>query len=62
MNDELQARAADYAAVLKPGDEILDETDGPYVEPFRWWLPAALCARGLHLERRPGAWVVRDAK
>jgi len=57
--DELQARAAQYARLLSPGARIVDGVDDPYVDPFRHLLPQALAARGLYLEREPGAWLVR---
>ena len=57
--DELQARAWRYAGDLKDGSQILDDTDESYVRTFFYWLPAALSARGMHLERIPGGYVVR---
>lgn len=57
--DELALRAAHYAACLNDGDEILEDVDGPYVDPFRLWLPDALARRGMRLEAIPGGWVVR---
>jgi hypothetical protein len=54
-----RAQAEGYAATLRAGDHIWEETDGPTIAPFRALLPAALALRGLQVETVPGGWVVR---
>lgn len=57
----LRAQADDYAAMRRPGDIILESTDGPTIRPFRRFLPAAFIRRGMAVELMPGggAWVVK---
>jgi hypothetical protein len=57
----LRAQAEDYAATLRPGDIILESTDGPTIHAYRRLLPVALIRLGLGVELMPGgrAWVVR---
>jgi hypothetical protein len=57
MRDQADA----YAACLRPGSEILEDTDGPTIAPYRRHLPAALIRRGLRLEPIPGGWRVQAA-
>lgn len=60
--DELRRKAAEYASCLEPGDTIIDETDGPVIESFRLWIPAALARRGLVVsEVAAGRYVVTRA-
>lgn len=50
-------RAGAYASEARPGLVVHEGL----VEPFAWFLPAALARRGLALERRGVEWIVRSA-
>lgn len=54
----LLERAIEYCGLLTPGSEIIDDTDGEYVGPFRHLLGAVLYRRGLYLDRREDRYVV----
>lgn len=53
-----QERAELYVSALRPGSEILEDTDGEVIEPFRRWITSALNRRGWHLEPVIGGWRV----
>lgn len=44
----LRRRARQYAKLLRPGCHIYEDVDGPVIEDFREYLPAALAE--LHME------------
>jgi hypothetical protein len=53
--------AEEYAAMLAPGSDILEDTDGAVIAPFRHLLVGALFRRGLAVEPIVGGWrVVRS--
>jgi hypothetical protein len=56
----LLERAEEYARLLSVGSEILDDTDGPVVAPFRHLLAAVLYRRRLFLERTAQGQIVTD--
>jgi hypothetical protein len=56
----LRERAAEYAALLAVGSEILNDTDGPVVAAFIHLLPEFLYKRGLFLERTARGQIVSD--
>ena len=64
-DDELRARADYYAEILaaeveiRGHAEILNDTDGSYLDGFRDYIPGALARRGLALDEIPGGFRVR---
>ena len=53
------ARAAVAAPWEGPAAEILNDTDGSYLDGFRDYIPGALARRGLALDEIPGGFRVR---
>jgi hypothetical protein len=51
-------RAEEYARLLAPGSEIIDDTDGPVVRDMMPHLRYYLFRRGLFLQRLEDRWVV----
>lgn len=58
VNESIRAAADEYAAGLNEGDEIVEETDGATIGPFRRLLPQVLARRGLGLGPTSRGWVV----
>lgn len=50
-----------YASILRVGDKIVEDTDGPVIAPFRHFLPGELARLRLALEPIEGGWIVVEA-